>query len=75
MGIGIGIFLIAVGLILALAVPDMVDNIDLGMIGWICFGVGVLAIIIGLIMNTQRTNTSHRAVIDRHDDSNPPPAL
>jgi len=75
MGIGIGIFLIAVGLILALAVPEATDVVDLGMIGWICVGVGVLGIIIGLIMNAQRSNTSHREVVERYDDRTPPPAV
>lgn len=75
MGIGIGIFLIAVGLILALAVPEATDVVDLGMIGWICVGVGVLGVIIGLIMNAQRSNTSHREVVERYDDRTPPPAV
>jgi len=75
MGIGIGIFLIAVGLILALAVPNATDVVDLAMIGWICVGVGVLGIIIGLILNAQRSNTSHREVVERYDDRTPPPAV
>ncbi len=75
MGIGIGIFLIAVGLILALAVPNATDVVDLAMIGWICFGVGVLGLIIGLIVNAQRSNTSHREVIERDDRRTPPPAI
>ncbi len=75
MGIGIGIFLIAVGLILALAVPNATDVVDLAMIGWICVGVGVLGLIIGLILNAQRSNTSHREVVERYDDRTPPPAV
>lgn len=72
MGIGIGIFLIAVGLILVLALPNATDVVDLAMIGWICVGVGVLGLIIGLIMNAQRTNTSHREIIERDDRGGPP---
>lgn len=75
MGIGIGIFLIAVGLILVLALPNATDIVDLVMIGWICVGVGVLGLIVGLVMNAQRTNTSHREVIERDDRQNPPPAI
>lgn len=71
MGIGIGIFLIAVGLILVLALPNATDVVDLAMIGWICVGVGVLGLIIGLIMNAQRTNTSHREIIERDDRGGP----
>lgn len=75
MGIGIGIFLIAVGLILALAVPNATDVIDLAMVGWICFAVGVLGLVVGLIVNAQRSNTSHREVIERDDRRTPPPAI
>ncbi len=33
---------------------------------------GVLALIVSLVMHNQRTNTSHREVIERHDDRRPP---
>ncbi len=56
MGIGIGIVFIAVGLILALAVGDAVDGVNLGLIGWILTGVGALALVVGLIMNAQRSH-------------------
>ena len=72
MGIGGGIFLIVVGAILAFAVDDAVEGVDLAMIGYICMGAGVLTLIIALVVNTQRSNTSHREVIERHDDRRPP---
>jgi len=72
MGIGGGIFLIVLGAILAFAVRDSIDAIDLTMIGYICMAAGVLALIISLVVNAQRTNTSHREVIERHDDRRPP---
>lgn len=72
MGIGTGIFLIVVGAILAFAVQDSIDGVDLTMIGYICLGAGVLALIISLIVNAQRSNTSHRTVVDRNDGSLPP---
>ena len=74
MGIGGGIFLIVVGAILAFAVSDAVEGVDLMMIGYICIAAGVLTVIIALVMNAQRSNTSHREVIERHDDRRPPPA-
>ena len=74
MGIGGGIFLIVVGAILAFAVSDAVQGVDLGMIGYICMAAGVLTLIIALVVNAQRTNTSHREVIERHDDRRPPAA-
>jgi len=74
MGIGGGIFLIVVGAILAFAVSDALQGVDLGMIGYICMAAGVLTLIIALVVNAQRTNTSHREVIERHDDRRPPAA-
>lgn len=67
MGIGAGIFLLVVGAILAFAVRDSWDVVDLTMVGYIAMGAGVLGIVIGLVMNAQRTNTSHTAVVERRD--------
>ena len=44
MGYGFGAFLVAVGLILALAVQDSLSGVDLTAVGWIMAAVG-LAII------------------------------
>lgn len=73
MGIGSGIFLIVVGAILAFAVRDSWDVVDLTVVGYICLGAGVLALIVSLVMNNQRANTSHREVVERYDDRTPPP--
>ena len=72
MGIGSGIFLIVVGAILAFAVRDSWDVVDLTMVGYIAMGAGVLAVIIGLVLNSQRTNTSHTAVVEHRDTTIPP---
>jgi hypothetical protein len=48
MGIGISIFLIAVGAILAFAVHDTVSGIDLQTVGWILMVVGALGIVLFL---------------------------
>ena len=68
MGIGVGILLLVIGLILvtgAIDLPDSVtDVMDAELIGWICLVVGVLAIILVLVMNRQRTRTTH---IERRD--------
>jgi membrane protein implicated in regulation of membrane protease activity len=53
MAIGSGIFLIAVGAILAFALNESVDAVDLGLVGWILMGAGVLAVIISLVVNAQ----------------------
>ncbi|MCC2309240.1 DUF6458 family protein [Cellulomonas chengniuliangii] len=72
MGIGGGIGLIVIGAILAFGVQDGISGVDLTAIGYICMGGGLLAIIIALVLNAQRSNTTHREVIERHDDTRPP---
>ncbi|MBD8058093.1 hypothetical protein IC607_03820 [Cellulomonas sp. JH27-2] len=67
MGIGGGILLIVIGAILAFAVSDSVDAVDLSMIGYICIGAGVLVLILAVVMNAQRSNTSHREVIEHRE--------
>ncbi len=59
MGYGFGVFLIAIGLILALAVQDRIQGIDLVMIGWIVAGAGaVLVIITAIQANVRRSSTT-----------------
>ncbi|GAA5154629.1 hypothetical protein GCM10023340_38510 [Nocardioides marinquilinus] len=65
MGYGFGGFLIVVGLVLALAVQDSVDAVDLTMVGWIMAGVGVVVIGLAIATNFDRgrarttTTTTH----------------
>jgi hypothetical protein len=64
MAIGLGIILIAAGLILLL---DVV-NVDLSFVndhplGWVLLGVGVLAVALSLVVNQQRTR--HTVVEER----------
>jgi hypothetical protein len=70
MGIGTGVVLLVVGLILVLGVV----NFDIGFVddvalGWILLVVGVLAIILALVMNQQRSRTKH--VEERRYDAPP----
>ncbi|MGC5584479.1 DUF6458 family protein [Ornithinimicrobium sp. W1679] len=69
MGLGLGIFLLAVGAILAFAVDYAVSGIEVNTIGFILMAAGVLSLLLGLVMNTQRANTTHREVVDRRDDT------
>ncbi len=64
---GAGIFLILVGAILSFAVRDMVPNVDLGLVGYICMGVGALALVLALVSQTQATRTKNTQVIERRD--------
>ncbi|WP_127125796.1 DUF6458 family protein [Georgenia sp. SYP-B2076] len=68
MGIGGSIFLIVAGAILAFAVSDVFSGVDLTMVGYICMAAGVIALVVVLAMNKQRTNTSHTEYVERHDD-------
>jgi uncharacterized membrane protein HdeD (DUF308 family) len=58
-GIGVGIVLLVVGLILVLNVIPDIPGIDDVTLGWILVVVGVLAIILALVMNQQRSRTKH----------------
>jgi uncharacterized membrane protein len=56
MTVGVSLFFIAVGAILAFAVTASVAGIDLQTLGWILMFVGVLGLILGLVlMNRGRT--------------------
>jgi hypothetical protein len=50
MGLGAGIFLVAVGAVLAFAL-HVNDNgvVNIGIVGWILMGVGVFGIILSLV--------------------------
>jgi Domain of unknown function (DUF6458) len=54
MTFGGSIFLIAVGLVLALAVNVSVSGIDLQLVGWILAGVGVLGLMVSLAFYWRR---------------------
>ncbi|TAK70749.1 MAG: hypothetical protein EPO13_02495 [Actinomycetota bacterium] len=65
MGVGVGVFLLAVGLILALAVQDRINGVDLVLVGWIVAGAGVVAIILSLVM--MAISRRERISVDRSD--------
>lgn len=60
MGIGSGIFLLALGAILAFAVERDVAGIELSVVGWILMAAGALGIILFLTVWGPR-----RRVVDR----------
>lgn len=68
MGIGLGIFLLVAGAILAFAVQDSVAGVDLTMVGYIAMAGGAIALILALAMNRQRTNTRHVEQVERRDE-------
>ncbi len=86
MGYGLGVFLAALGLILALAVDDVISGIDLTMIGWILVLAGLLVVVLTAVQaNSKRqhttvattthadgTQTTEQRSTERQD---PPPAV
>jgi cytochrome c biogenesis protein CcdA len=69
MGIGIGIVLLVIGLILLFAIKEfpasVQEAVDPATVGWILVVAGVLALVLGLVMNNQRSRTTH--VEERRD--------
>jgi hypothetical protein len=66
------IFLIAVGLVLALAVNVSISGVDLQLVGWILAGVGALALLLSLVIYWR----SRSVVVERSpvaSDEYPPP--
>ena len=54
MGIGAGIFLIAVGAILAFAVHATVAGIDIHVVGWILMAAGVVGLFMSILIFAPR---------------------
>lgn len=63
MGIGVGILLLVFGLILVLEAIDLpasvTDVIDAMTIGWIFVIAGALALVLAVVLNQQRSKTTH----------------
>ena len=49
MGFGIGIFLAAIGAVLAFAVTKTVSGVNIQTVGWILLIVGILGIVLSMI--------------------------
>ena len=61
MGYGLGIFLLALGLILAFAVRDAISGVDLTMVGYILAAVGALAIVLTAVTANPRVERTTSA--------------
>ena len=64
---GAGIALLVVGAVLSFAVKDSISGVNLALIGYICMGAGVLAIVIGLITNAQATKRTN--IVEHRNDA------
>jgi hypothetical protein len=67
MGYGFGAFLLAVGLVLALAVNATVSGIDINAVGWILAAVGVLVIVLTAITWTRGRGSRSVATVTHRD--------
>lgn len=75
MGIGIGIFLIAVGAIFVFALDVDIPAVEDYVLGWILIALGVLSIILALLLNQQRSHTSHTSRVEERRIEDPPPPV
>ncbi|MDT9594047.1 DUF6458 family protein [Nocardioides zeae] len=67
MGYGFGGFLVVVGLVLALAVQDRVEAVDLTMVGWIMTAVGVVLLLL-TALTLGRRGRARTATTTTHPD-------
>jgi hypothetical protein len=75
MGIGAGIFLIALGAILTFATNWKVSGLDLHAVGWVLMIVGVLGLVLFFTFwNDRRRRASSRAVVTERPVVNGPVA-
>jgi hypothetical protein len=65
MGIGVSIFLIAVGAVLAFAVNYSVSGLDINVVGWILMIVGVIGLIMAAFIFGPRSRARSDVVTDR----------
>jgi Domain of unknown function (DUF6458) len=64
MGIGVSIFLIAVGAVLAFAVSAEVSGLDVQVVGWILLAVGALGILLSLMFWSSWGGWGRRDVVE-----------
>lgn len=70
MGIGLGVVLLILGLILVLGVFEYdMSYVDDEALGWILLIAGIVALVLSLYMNAQRSHTKH--VEERRYDGPP----
>lgn len=77
MGIGAGLFLIALGAIFAFAVTVDLQGINLQAVGWILMFIGIVGILISVFYwgPRKRATPVNRERIYTDDPTQPPPPL
>jgi hypothetical protein len=66
MGIGVSIFLIAVGALLAFAVDYQLGWLDITVAGWVLMIVGVLGLLLTMLLWSRRRSTG--SVVEQRRD-------
>ncbi len=74
MGLGVGIFLIAVGAILAFAVNSTSGAVDIDTVGWILMGVGLASVLLSMIFWQSWAGPGYWSRRRTYLDEGPPPA-
>jgi hypothetical protein len=64
MGIGVSVFLIALGLILAVATSFELAGLDIQVVGWILVAAGVLGLIMTLVVWGPRRRAARADVVE-----------
>mgnify|MGYP001213011549 FL=1 len=65
--VGLGIFLVVIGAIMAFAINTAIDGVDVQMLGWIVMGGGALAIVAGAIQGAgMMSMRNNRMRSERH---------
>ena len=76
MGLGVSLFLIALGAILAFAVTADVSGVDIQTVGWIVLAIGVAGLVLSMIFWSSWGGPAYwgrRRTTTYVDDGPPPP--
>ncbi len=67
MGIGVSVFLLAVGAIMTFALETEADGVNLNTVGLILMGVGVLGLLFTMLVLNSPTRREERTVVRERD--------
>jgi hypothetical protein len=62
--VGVSLFLIAVGAVLAFAVTGELSGVDIEIVGWILMGVGGFGLLLSLLLLSRRSSRRQAYVAD-----------
>lgn len=66
MGIGVSVFLLAVGGVLAFAVSDRISGVDLTAVGYILMGAGAIGVALAMYFANQRSRAATHTTVTEH---------